>query len=71
MMLFRSEEDARAWSDDAGRPLGAIVALDQLQRLATAWYGDRLQHDWQPRTREQSQAVLSGAGLTGDFWRLG
>lgn len=71
MMLFRSEEEAHAWSRDAGRSSGSIVALDQLQRLAIAWYGDRLRPDWRPRTPAQSQAVLTDAGLTGDFWRLG
>jgi hypothetical protein len=41
-----------------------------LQRLADAWYGDRLDPAWRPRDRDAAQAVLAGAGLTGDFWRL-
>jgi hypothetical protein len=63
MRLFRSEEEIRT--------PGAVVALEQLQRLAAAWYGDRLHADWRPRTREESQAVFEAVGLTGDFWRLG
>jgi hypothetical protein len=62
MRLFRSEEEIRT--------PGAVVALEQLQRLAAAWYGDRLDPGWRPRTRKESQAVLDRVGLTGDFWRL-
>jgi hypothetical protein len=49
---------------------GALVDLPTLRRLARRWYGDRLDPDWRPRTREQSQAILEEVGLTGEFWRL-
>jgi hypothetical protein len=49
---------------------GALVDLPTLRRLARRWYGDRLDPDWRPRTREQSQAILEAVGLTGEFWRL-
>ena len=29
-----------------------------LMRLARRWYGDRLDPDWRPRTRDESQAIL-------------
>jgi hypothetical protein len=70
MLLFRSEEEIRAWCAQRGRPLGGIVPVARLQRLARDWYGDRLDPAWRPRTALQSQAVLAAAGLTGDFWRL-
>jgi hypothetical protein len=63
MRLFRSEEEVPAG--------GATVAIDQLQRLATRWYGDRLDPGWRPRTTAESQVILDSVGLTGDFWRLG
>jgi hypothetical protein len=62
MTLLRSGEDGPAG--------GAVVALDTLRDLARRWYGDRLDPDWRPRTREQSQAILDAVGLRGDFWRL-
>jgi hypothetical protein len=62
MRLFRSEEDVPAG--------GAVMTIQALTRLATAWYGDRLDSDWQPRTRDESQAILEAAGLTGPFWEL-
>lgn len=49
---------------------GAVVTMPVLERLARAWYGDRLSFSWRPRSREESQAVMSGVGLTGSFWQL-
>ena len=49
---------------------GALVDLPTLRRLARRWYGNRLDPDWRPRTREQSQAILEEVGLTGESWRL-
>jgi hypothetical protein len=62
MRLFRSEEDAPQG--------GATVPIDQLARLASVWYGDRLDPAWRPRTKAESQGILDAVGLTGDFWRL-
>ena len=60
MRLLRSEEVSE----------GALVELPKLLRLARRWYGDRLDPDWRPRTRDQSQAILRDVGLTGEFWEL-
>ena len=46
------------------------MGLRQLEPLAAAWYGDRLDPDWRPRTRDESQRLLAAAGLTGPFWEL-
>ena len=62
MRLLRSEEVPAE---------GATVDLPTLAVLARDWYGDRLDHDWQPRSLEASQAILAANGLTGEFWRLG
>jgi len=61
MRLVRSGEEPSA---------GEVVELPRLFALARRWYGDRLDPDWQPRTREASQAILDEVGLVGDFWRL-
>jgi hypothetical protein len=68
MNLFRSEEHVERWLGER-RP-GATIPVTSLSALAHAWYSDRLAPDWRPRSREQSQAILDGLGLTGDFWRL-
>ncbi len=61
MRLLRSEEVPEG---------GAAVDLETLAALARDWYGDRLDPAWRPRTLEQSQAILTRHGLTGEFWRL-
>ena len=68
MNLFRSEEHLDRWL--AGREQGATMSAGTLCQLAHAWYGDRLDPDWQPHTLEQNQAILNRLDLTGDFWRL-
>jgi hypothetical protein len=68
MNLFRSEEHVERWL--AGRTPGATIPVTTLGDLAQAWWRDRLAPDWRPHTREQNQAILTGVGLTGDFWRL-
>jgi hypothetical protein len=49
---------------------GALIGVQQLQALASVWYGDRLDPEWQPRTRDESQRLLADVGLDGDFWEL-
>jgi hypothetical protein len=70
MSLFRSEEHARRWTDAHSYDIGAIVPVEQVWRLARAWYTDPRRSDWRARTRDQSQAVLASVGLTGAFWEL-
>ena len=69
MNLFRSEEHIIRWLD--GRTPGATLNVEQLTDLAHAWWGDRLDPEWKPRTREGSQAILDRLALTGSFWSLG
>jgi hypothetical protein len=62
MRLLRSE-------DEAGGE-GEVMSVQQLEALAATWYGDRLDPDWRPRTRDESQRLLAEVGLTGEFWEL-
>lgn len=68
MLLFRSEEHVANWL--GGRTPGATINVTKLSDLANAWWGDRLDPDWRPRTRDQNQAILDRLGLTGPFWTL-
>ena len=68
MNLFRSEEHITRWL--AGRQAGVTITSVKLSDLAHAWWGDRVTPSWQPRSREQNQAILTELGLTGTFWRL-
>lgn len=49
---------------------GATMTLEQQWELAHAWYADRMSPGWRRRTPEEAEALFSGIGLTGDFWRL-
>ena len=69
-VAFRVRAGDRRWWLGP-RPAGATIPVGQLCELACAWYGDRLSPGWQPRSLEQSQAVLDRTGLAGGFWRLG
>ena len=71
MTLFRSEEHVQRWLNRTGNARGAVLPLEQVWRLAKAWYGDPRDRSWKQRTRDESQAVLTSVGLTSDFWRLG
>jgi hypothetical protein len=70
MQLFRSEEHVGRWLEASGHRAGATLAAPKLWELAVAWWGDRLDPNWRPHTREQNQAILERLGLTGPFWRL-
>ena len=70
MSLFRSEEHVDRWLTKTGRTKGAVVPLGQVWRLARAWYSDPRKVDWQPRTRNENQGVLTSVGLTDAFWEF-
>ena len=62
MRLVRSADEA----PDGG----ALIGLQQLWALAQLWYGDRLDPEWTPRTRDESQRLLADVGLDDPFWEL-
>ena len=68
MLLFRSEGHVTKWL--AGRQPGATIPITKLAELAAAWWGDRLDPDWRPHTRERNQTILERLGLVGPFWNL-
>jgi len=68
MNLFRSEEHIARWL--GAREPGATITVTKLNKLAHAWWGDRIAPDWRPHTREQNAAILERLGLTGPFWEL-
>ena len=53
-----------------GREPGATIGAVKTCELAFAWWSDRLDPDWRPRPRDESQAILDALGLVGEFWRL-
>jgi hypothetical protein len=70
MLLFRSEEHVKRWTEKRQTPFGATLTPLQAWRLATAWFHDRLSPEWRRKTPEEAQAVFDGIGFTGPFWDL-
>ena len=70
MVFLRSEEHLERWLAANGWEPGATVRAPLMNELARTWWWSRLDQGWQPRTVEQSQALLDAVGLTGDFWSL-
>ena len=71
MLFFRSEDHLTRWLEQHDAPRGAVLSLAATWGLAKAWYVDRRDPLWKPRSKEQAQAILDEVGLTDDFWKLG
>jgi hypothetical protein len=69
MLLFRSEEHVRRWTERRGT-VGATLTPQQGWLLATAWFEDRLSPDWRRATPEEVRAIFDRIGLVGAFWQL-
>jgi hypothetical protein len=70
MLLFRSEQHVDQWCGQWNQNRGGILTLDQVWRLATEWYGDRMSPQWRPKTTGEAQSVFTEIGLEGEFWKL-
>jgi hypothetical protein len=70
MVFLRSEEHLSRWLDANGWEPGATLTAPKLNELAREWWWTRLDPGWRPRLRDESQAILDGLGLTGEFWSL-
>jgi len=70
MLLFRSEQHVDRWCRQWNRTRGGTLTLDQVWRLATEWYRDRLSPLWRPKTTAEAQKAFAEIGLVGDFWKL-
>jgi len=68
MLFFRSEESVDAWCRERGIPRRPILSLDQLWRLAVAWYETRLTPDARRPQPDEIRRIFAGIGLEGPFW---
>ena len=69
MLLFRSEEHVTNWIARAHPPASSILTLDQIARLAHAWYANKLAPDWKRHTPEEAEALFARLHLDPEFWR--
>ena len=68
MLFFRSEERVGEWCRSRSLPRRPLVSLDQLWRLAVAWYENRLSPGARRPGPEEMRRIFAGVGLQGPFW---
>lgn len=68
--MFCDRGHAERWTADHAPGSGYVADATTVWQLAGPWYGDRLNPDFQPHSREHNQRLLDECGLTGPFWRL-
>lgn len=67
---FCDRDHADRWTAEHAPGSGYVAEATTVWKLATPWYGDRLDPQFTPHTREHNQGLLDHVGLTGPFWAL-
>jgi hypothetical protein len=70
MLLFRGEEHIERWCSQWSLPRGATLTIEQAWKLASAWYGNKMEAEWRRGTLEETETLLAQLGLSGPFWSL-
>lgn len=68
MLFFRSEELANEWCGTRGLERRPLISLEQLGRLAVAWFDNRLAPDMTRPRPDEVPAIFAKVGLEGPFW---
>jgi len=68
MLFFRSEELIGDWCTHRGLRVRPAVRMDQLWRMATAWYATRLDPDSRRPAPDEVRSIFARIGLRGEFW---
>lgn len=68
MLFFRSEDLVRKWCSDRRVTMGPVVRMDQLWKLSTTWYGNRLSPDARRPGPAEMRETFASLGLSGKFW---
>ena len=68
MLFFRSEERVDEWCREQRVPRRPILSLDQLWKLAVAWYENRLTPQARRPQPDEILRIFAGIGLEGPFW---
>jgi hypothetical protein len=48
-----------------------VLSFEQVWRLSVSWYSGRQNAGWKRPAPGEMAALFEGAGLTGDFWKVG
>ncbi len=70
LVAFHCRDDAAAWAERHGFPLGQVLPIGQLGALARVWYGRHADANWTKWSVAQAREIFTATGLTGPFWEL-
>ena len=70
VLLFRSPDDVRSWSERHGIPFGAVAPISQIMDLGRRWYARHADPDWRKWTVREAGEIFRRVGLVGDFWDI-
>ncbi|MGI8495983.1 MAG: hypothetical protein ACR2OG_00125 [Gemmatimonadaceae bacterium] len=68
MLLFRSEETVNRWCEERDVPRRPLVSLEQIWKLARAWYENRLTVESRRPAPDEMVRIFASIGLEGSFW---
>ena len=68
MSFFRSEELVNEWCRERGLQKRPLISLDQLWKLAVAWYANRLSPEARRPGHAEMREIFARIGLEGPFW---
>lgn len=68
--LFCDRACVDRWLTRAGQPMGYVMDLATLWRLARGWYAGRLDPGYTRREPAEASAYFKDVGLSGPFWGL-
>jgi hypothetical protein len=68
--MFCNAEHAAQWTERNASGTGYTTDARTVWTLARGWYGDRLDPDFRPHSRDHNQRLLNDVGLVGPFWLL-
>ncbi len=68
MSFFRSEERVNEWCRERGLQKRPLISLDQLWKLAVAWYANRLSREARRPGPAEMREIFARIGLEGPFW---
>ncbi len=68
MLFFRSEERVDEWCRERQLQKRPLISLDQLWKLAVAWYANRLSPEARRPGPAEMREIFARIGLEGPFW---
>jgi Alkylmercury lyase len=68
--LFCDRSCVDTWLTRTGQPIGYVMDLATLWRLARGWYAGRLDPGYERREPAEAAAYFKDVGLAGPFWGL-